>query len=427
MNREKCLVANRVQWASTSLLLGIAFVIGCGKGASTPGAPAGGKPPIPEVMVSKPVRQKVTDYYEFPGQTAAVGEVEIRARVTGYLNKVNFEDGQNVKKDQLLYEIDPEPYEAALDRAKGELARLKALLEKAKTDLARSERLRPSGAISQDEYEQHKANLKVFEASIQSAKAAVRDAELNLGFTTIESPIDGRVSRTRITKGNLVQPGTNDAAVLTTVVTTNPIYVYFNVDEEALLKYQKLTLQMGKELHPNRLKELKFPVEIGLADEKGFPHAGIIDFADNKIDRSTGTLRVRGIFDNDKEYLTPGEFVRVRIPFGDPHQSLLVPEDAVGRDQRERYLLTVVSKINPETEKTEDVVEYRKVKVGSLQDGMRVIESGIGPDDWVIVKGLQRVRPGVPVTPIYPSSKGAAKSQPPVPPADTKAGSGKTK
>ena len=221
------------------------------------------------------------------------------------------------------------------------MARLHALLEKAKADMARSERLRPSGAISQDEYEQRKATLKVHEASIQTAKAAVRDAELNLEFTRITSPIDGRVSRTRITEGNLVQPGTNDAAVLTMVVTKNPIYVYFNVDEEALLKYQELALRQGKDLHPKRLKDLKIPVEIGLANEKGFPHAGVIDFADNKVDRTTGTLRVRGVFENDKEYLTPGLFVRVRIPFGDPHRSLLVPEDAISRDQRERFLLTV--------------------------------------------------------------------------------------
>ena len=209
---------------------------------------------------------------------------------------------------------------------------------------------------------------------------------MNLEFTKITSPIDGRVSRTRITEGNLVQPGTNDAAVLTMVVTTNPIYVYFNVDEEALLKYQALAFRTGQELHPKRLKDLKIPVEIGLADEEGFPHAGIIDFADNKMDRTTGTLRVRGIFKNDKEYLTPGLYVRVRIPFGDPHRSLLVPEEAISRDQRERYLLTV---------NKENTVEYRKVKVGSLHEGMTVIESGIGPDDWVIVKGLQRAATGM--------------------------------
>jgi RND family efflux transporter MFP subunit len=357
------------------------------------------KPPPPEVTISKPVSREVTDYFEFPGQTEAVGEVEVRARVTGYLVKVNFVDGQNVKKGDMLYEIDPRPYQAALDRAKGDLVRLLAMADKAKADLARSERLRPSGAVSQDEYEQHVANLAVHKASIQSAEAAVRDAQLNLEFTKISSPIDGRVSRTRITEGNLVQPAPGDATLLTTVVTTNPIYVYFNVDEHVLLQYQELIFKTGQELHPKILKNLRLPVEIGMANEDGFPHAGIIDFADNKIDRNTGTLRTRGVFDNAKEYLTPGLFVRVRTPFGAPHRALLVNERAIGTDQRQKYLLTVDK---------HDVVEYRRVKVGRLLDGLRVIESGLKPDDLVIVNGLQRARPGSTVQPKAAASNIAA-------------------
>jgi RND family efflux transporter MFP subunit len=345
---------------------------------------------LPEVTISKAVSRKVTDYFEFPGQTAAVGEVEVRSRVTGYLIKVNFVDGQNVKKGDLLYEIDPRPYQAALDRDKGELVRLRALADKAKADLARSERLRPSGAVSQDEYEQHVANLAVHKASILSAEAAVRDAELNLEFTKITSPINGRVSRTRITEGNLVQPGAGDATLLTTVVTTNPIYVYFNIDEHVVLQYQEMAFRTGQELHPKILKDLRFPVEIGLPNEEGFPHAGILDFADNKIDRNTGTLRVRGVFENAKEYLTPGLFVHVRIPFGEPHRALLVSDRAIGTDQRQKYLLTV---------NKDNVVEYRRVKVGRLVDGLRVIESGLKPDDLVVVNGLQRARPGSKVEP----------------------------
>ena len=367
---------------------------GCAQSDSEPP-----KQPPPEVTTSKPVSREVTDYFEFPGQTEAVGEVEVRARVTGYLMKVNFVDGRNVKKGDLLYEIDPRPYQAALDRAKGELVRLLALADKAKADLARSERLRPSGAISQDEYEQHVANLAVCKASIQSAEAAVRDAQLNLEFTKITSPIDGRVSRTQITEGNLVQPGPGDATLLTTVVTTNPIYVYFNVDEHALLQYQELAFKNGQELHPKMLKALRLPVEIGLANEEGFPHAGIIDFADNKIDRNTGTLRTRGVFENPKEYLTPGLFVRVRTPFGVPHQALLVNERAIGTDQRQKYLLTVDKN---------DVVEYRPVKVGRLLDGMRVIESGLNAGDLVVVNGLQRARPGSMVQPKSAANRIAA-------------------
>jgi RND family efflux transporter MFP subunit len=356
------------------------------------GVPASVSPPAPpEVTVSKPEVRDVTDYFEFPGQTAAVGEVEVRARVTGYLMKVGFEDGNNVKKGDLLYEIDPRPYQATLDRAKGDLARLRALADKAKVDVARSERLRPSGAVSQDEYEQHVANLAVHRASIQSAEAAARNAELNLEFTKVVSPIDGRLSRTRITEGNLVQPGSDEATLLTTIVTTDPIYVYFNVDEHAFLQYEEIAAKTGWSLRPDRLKDRKVSVEIGLGNEVGFPHAGILDFADNKVDRATGTLRVRGVFNNAKGLLTPGLFVRARIPFGNPHRALLVSERAVGTDQRQKYLL-VVGKDN--------VVEYRQVKLGSLREGMRVIESGLRPDDLVVVKGVQRARPGEKVRPV---------------------------
>jgi len=369
-------------------LLATVMFHGCDFGAAS--APIK-LPPPPEVVVAEPHEQTVTDYFEFPGQLAAVGEVEIRARVTGYLVKVCFEDGQNVKKGELLYEIDPRPYEAALEQAQGDQGRLEALLQKALTNMSRSERLRPSGAISEDEYEQHKANLAGFRASLQASKAAVRQAKLNLEFTRITSPIDGRVSRTRITEGNLVQPGAGDDAILTTVVTTNPVYAYFNVDENALLNYTKLAMQKGQELHPRPLKSKKIPVEIGLANEEGFPHKGILDFADNKVDRTTGTLRVRGEFQNPDDNLTPGLFVRVRIPFGQPHPALLVSEKAVCRDQNERYV-KVVDKDNK--------VAYRKIETGILREGLREIKSGIEKHDRVIVGGLQRALEGSVVTPI---------------------------
>ncbi len=370
---------------------------GCGKPAT-----ALIDPPPPEVTVGNPVVREVTDYFEFPGQTCAVGEVEVRARVTGYIVKVNFEDGQEVKKGDLLFEIDPRPYQAALDRAQGESTRLKAVLEKAQADLARSDRLRPSGAISEDEYEQHAAQLAIAKASIQTAEAAVRDAELNLEFTKVVSPIDGRVSRARITEGNLVQPGTAETMILTTVVTVDPIYVYFNIDESALLMYVDRKWQSGEAAHPSRIKDQNIPVEIALAKDDGFPHKGILDFIDNQVDSKTGTIRARGNLDNSMQYLTPGLFVRVRIPFGKPHQALLVSERAIGTDQRQKYLLTV---------NKENVVEYRRVKVGSLQNGLRVIESGIQTGDRVIVNGLLRVHPGITVSP-HPEDKGIAAASP---------------
>jgi RND family efflux transporter MFP subunit len=373
------------------------LLAGCAKKAEPPA------PSIPSVTVSKPIAQRVTDYFEFPGQTEAVSEVAIRAQVRGYIVKVNFEDGQNVKRGQVLFELDPRPYQAALDRARAEVTRLDAVEEKAKADLARSTRLRPSGAVSVDEHEQHVAQLKIAKASIASAKAAVTEAELNLEFTKIVTQIDGRVSRARIKVGNLVESGSS-SPVLTTVVTTDPIYVCFNVDENALLQYQELALRTRQQLHPSRLKDLKFPVEIGLMNEEGFPHKGILDFADNKIDRGTGTLRVRGEFDNKSEYLTPGLFVRVRIPFGSPHEALLVDEIALGTDQRIKFLLVVKRKDG------QDVVERRNVQLGRLQGTLRVIESGIKPDDLVIVKGLQNARPGRPVAPHFDVEKRVAAS-----------------
>lgn len=380
------LVAGAVCWA------------GCVK---APAAPV--KPPPPEVTVSKPVVREVTDYFEFPGRTEAVGEVEVRARVTGYLVKVYFEDGQPVKKGDPLFEIDPRPYQAALDKASGELARLQAMLDKTKADLSRGDRLRPSGAISEDEYEELVAQRAITQASLQSVKAAVRDAELNLEFTRIVSPIDGRVSNARVKVGNLVQPGMDESLVLTTVVTTDPIYVYFNIDEQALLQYEAAAWCSGQDMRPERILSLKIPVEIGLGYEEGFPHVGVLDFIDNRVDQETGTIRARGVFENAKHYLTPGLFVRVRIPFGKPHPALMISERAIGRDQKEKFLLTV---------NKDNVVEYRRVKVGTLRDGLRVIESGIEASDMVIVKGLQRVRAGATVRPHF-DEKDVAASVPP--------------
>jgi len=366
------------------LAIGLLACVGCG--GKTPAAV---KSPIPEVTVAKPEARGIGDYVEFPGQTAAGGEVEVRARVTGYLVKIHFQDGQLVKKGDLLFEIDPRPYRMALDRAKGELARLRALADKAKADLARAERLRPSGAVSVDDYEQTVANLKVHQASIQTAEAMVDEAELNLEFTRVTSPIDGRVSRRLVTEGNLVEGDSNDSTRLTTVVTVDPVYVYFNIEEPTLLKYERLGWRAGDETLLSRIRELNVPVEIGLADEEGFPHAGRLDFVDNKVDPDTGTIRARGRFDKAK-YLTPGMFVRVRLPIGSPHQALLVSERAIGTDQRQKFVMTVGK---------DNVVQYRQITLGSLRDGLRVVESGLKADDWVIVQGLQRARSGQPVSP----------------------------
>ncbi len=383
------------------LFLGVLLVSALtGLAGCTKAAPAEKKVP-PNVTVAKPESQQVTKYFEFPGRTAAVKEVEIRARVTGYLDRVCFQDGQEVEAGDLLYVIDPRPYEAVLDRAKGELERLKAVQNKAREDMARSERLLPSGAVSADEYEQHRAQLQVNEASILVAEAAVREAQLNVDFTTIKAPIRGRVSRTRITEGNLVQAGMGDSMVLTTVVSTDPIYVYFDIDERALLEYEGDAWGSGRAMQPDRIGELKIPVEFGLDYEQGYPHVGVLDFVDNSLERQTGTIRARGIFDNRNRYLAPGLFVRVRIPFGEPRQALMISDAAIGTDQGLKYVLTV---------NQENVAEYRQVKLGVLRDGMREIESGISADDLVITKGLLQARAGKPVNPHFPEDEAAAQS-----------------
>ena len=365
-------------WTIALLFGGIVMIAGCAKQEPPP------PPPPPEVTVSKPVVREVTDYFEFPGQTEAVGEVEIRARVTGYLDKVNFVDGQNVKKGDLLYEIDPRPYQAALDRAKGRLGAAAG-----------------AGRQGQGRLGAQRAAASLGRHQPRRVRAARGESRGSQGLDPVgRSRHPRRRTEPRIHENHLPhrrprQPNANhrrqfgpagDRAmprVLTTVVTTNPIYVYFNIDEHVLLQYQEMALKTGQELHPDTSERPAIPGRDRFGRTKrGFPHAGILDFADNKIDRNTGTLRVRGVFENAKEYLTPGLFVRVRIPFGEPHRALLVSERAIGTDQRQKYLLTV---------NEENVVEYRRVKVGRLLDGMRVIESGI---EARRPRGRQRIAAG---------------------------------
>jgi len=384
----------RVPWGFRLFIAVVLAVAGCENDK-----PAAGLPAAPEVSVTvaRPEVREITDYFEFPGQTEAVSEVEVRAQVSGYLVKIPFRDGQDVKAGDLLFEIDPEPYQAALDKAQGDLDRLRALLAKAQKDVERSERLLPTGAISEEEHEQHLADLDVHKASIRSAQAAVRDAELKLKFTRVLAPIDGQVSRRRVTEGNLVQAGSGNSPVLTTVVSINPVYVCFHIEEPVLLKFKQLDWRLGKEGRPTQLRDLKIPVEIGLPNENGFPHRGVLDFLDNQVDRNTGTILARGVFDNASRDLTPGLFVRVRVPFGKPRKALLVPERAIASDQRQKYVLTVGE---------DNVVRRRDVALGSLNEGLRVIESGIGAEDLIVVNGLQRARPGGAVRPHF--AEGAA-------------------
>jgi multidrug efflux system membrane fusion protein len=367
-------------------LLGTEF--GCSR--SPDGQAVAPKPP--EVTVGQVVERAVTDYEEFTGRMEAVESVEIRARVRGYLNAVHFTEGQEVTAGTLLFEIDPRTFEAELKNAEGQKAQWMAKRDKAQADVTRYEGLVPTGAASAQDLDKARAELGEAIAAIQSAEAAIDRAKLELEFARITAPVDGQVGQALITKGNLVQSGSGADSLLTTLVSVNPMYVYFGVNERSLLEFRR----RGRAALPEAavqptIAELKIPVYLGLSDEDGFPHEGMMDFADNRVDPSTGTIRVRANFDNSTRVFKPGLFARVRVPVGNSYQALLVSQMAFGTEQGQKYLLVV---------NEQNVVEKRFVKPGPPQDdGLQVVTEGLKPGDWIVVNGLQRARPGKPVTP----------------------------
>jgi RND family efflux transporter MFP subunit len=369
----------------------ISTVVGCGSGT-----PPVAETPPPPVTVSKPVAQDVIDHDDYEGRIAAVETVEVRARVRGYLDKVTFQDGQMVKKDDLLFKIDPRPYKAALDAAEAQKAVAEAGLELHKKEYARASSLARTGAASREEVDVWYAKQTASAAERLKAVAAVEAAQLDLDFTKIAAPISGKISRTQVSEGNLVNAGGGET-LLTTIVTVDPMYVYFDVPERALLRYRKGKAD-DKSPEPS-LKELNIPVYVGLEGEEGYPHKGVLDFADNRVNPSTGTIQVRGVLPNSTRTLDAGMRARVRIPVSDPHKSLMVTERAVGNDQGRKFLYVV---------NDQNVVERRDVKLGRVDNGLQIIQEGLKPDDWVIVNGIQRVRDGLKVDPQRGPMPGAA-------------------
>ena len=370
---------------SFALLLGICICLGLAGCGHRPSAAPATSPTL--VTVSYPVQRTVTDYVDFTGRTQAVKSVEIRARVDGYLIRMPFKEGTEVQTGDLLFEIDPRPYQAALDYAEGQVASNVAALELAQADNARGKKLAPKGAISQQEFDKYRSSEDQAEATLASSKANLATARLNLAFTRILSPIDGQVSRYNVTEGNLVQSGqAGSGTLLTNIVSVDPIYTHFNVDEQTLLRARKLVRQ-GR---AKSASDAEVPVALGLATEEEFPHQGTINFVDNQVNPQTGTLLVRGVFPNHDRMLSPGLFARVRVQIGEPHQALLVTERAIDTDQGQKILYVV----NDQNE-----VVYRPIRVGALHHGWRVIEEGLEAGERVIVNGLQRVRPGVVVEP----------------------------
>ncbi len=345
--------------------------------------PALAATPPPVVMVSQPVEREVSDYYEYTGRTAAVDAVDVRARVSGYLVKVNFREGAVVKKGDLLFLIDPRPFQAVLDQAKGQVAQWEAKLARAEADVARDERLLPKGAASQKDLDQAVADRGEARAAIQSARGVVDRAALDLEFTRVTAPISGRISRYFITEGNLV---TMDSTLLTTIVSIDPMYAYFDADEGSVLRVRQL-IHEGK-VQSARDGEVR--VLLGLANETGYPHRGTINFVDNQVNPQTGTLRLRGVFPNEPEVLAPGYFARVRLLIGQTHGALLVTERAIDTDQGQKIVYVVNDK---------NEVVSRPISLGALHDGLRVIAEGVQPGERLIVNGLLQVRPGITVDP----------------------------
>jgi RND family efflux transporter MFP subunit len=366
-------------WWLAMLLLPCAAV-GCGNSQGQTGPPP---PGAPEVQVSLPVTGTITDYEDFPGRIVAVNSVEIRARVTGYLEKVHFREGSDVKKGDLLFEIDARSYDAELARAEGNVVQSEGRLTRLNGDFERAQALLAKGAMSKEEIARITGDRTEAQGALLVNKAARDLAALNVGFTRVRAPLSGRISSRSIDPGNLVKA---DDTSVTSIVSLDPIYATFDLDERSLLRMKRL-------IRDKKIKwslEEGLPVLLGLADEEGFPHEGVINFADNRVDADTGTWRLRGRFNNPDHALSPGLFVRVRLPIGESYQATLIAEEALGTDQGQKFVY-VVDDANH--------VDYRRIKVGRLQDGLRVIIEGLSTGEKIVVSGLQRVRQGIEVVP----------------------------
>jgi len=355
--------------------------------ASMPGAHLALAQAPPTVTVSAPLQKEIVEWDEFTGQFAAVDYVEIRARVSGYLTEIHFQDGQMVKQGDLLFVIDPRPYEATLAAARAQLGQASAQIDLAQRQLERSAELRKKDFEPASSYDQRVSELKVATAAGEAAKAAIRLAELNVEFTRITAPVTGRISNHLVSIGNLVSGGEgNGTTLLTTVVSLDPIYFNFDMSEGDFLAYQRAT-EKGL-LRSTR--DNSVPVALHLTDEKGWPHEGKLNFVDNQVDRSSGTIRVRAVFPNSDFSLTPGQFARIRIPGSEPYQAILVPDAAVVTDQSRKIVMTVLD---------DGTIKPKVVRTGPTYDNLRIIRSGLEANDRIVIDGLVRARPGAKVTP----------------------------
>jgi RND family efflux transporter MFP subunit len=340
-------------------------------------------PPLPAVTVAPVEQREIADWDEFTGRLQAVDAVEIRPRVSGYIKRVTFGEGKEVSKGEVLFEIDPRPYQADLAGAEAELERARSAAALARSDVVRASKLVDVQAISREEYDSRTSAEAQGGATVRAAEAAVKTAKLNLDWTLVRSPIAGRVSNAMVTPGNLVQSGPPEATLLTTVVSMDPMYLYFDSDEQTYLRYASQTKSSG-----HNWREARLAVYLGLANEEGFPHEGRLDFVDNQVDPNTGTIRTRAVFSNRSRALTPGLFARVKLIRNQKANALLVRDAAIGTDQDRRFVLV----LGPG-----DTLAYRPIVPGRLADGLRIVNSGLQRGDKVVVNGLMRVRPGIKV------------------------------
>jgi membrane fusion protein, multidrug efflux system len=354
------------------------YLTACNKPqAASPGLPS------PEVTVSKATQKEVVNWDEFTGRTAAVNLVTVTPRVSGYIVDIPFKEGGVVHKGDLLFQIDTRPYQHAYDQAVGQLQQAQANQQLQQATFERQQHLKETGVIAKEDYDTALSNKSQSTAQVTSAQAALDSAKLNLEFTHVTSPIDGRVSRQLVNVGNLVQA---DVTQLTTIVSINPIYAYFSMDELAALKYQRL-IQEGKVASS---QDGEVPVYLQLQDETGFPHEGTLNFSDNTFDSTTGTLLVRGSFPNPDGFLAPGSFVRVRLASSPKYKALLVSDRAIGTDQDQSFVYVLDA---------QNIARLHHITTGQLADGLRVVKSGVQADDVLIINGIIKVRPDSPVKP----------------------------
>ena len=362
------------------LAAGLSLITGCNRSTAQPA------PPVPTVTVRPVSTQEIVEWDEFTGRIEAVESVEIRPRVSGYIQEVKFQSGQLVKKGDVLFVIDPRWHQAEFDRREAETQQAKVKLDNAKREADRTPQLLANKAISTEESEARQARYHEAKAALLAAQAALDTAKLDLDYTQVRAPLDGRVSRALLTEGNYVGGVAGVATLLTTLVSVDPVYVYADIDENSLLKFNALA--QARKMQTNG--DGRVPVQLELSDEQGFPHQGYIESFDNRLDPNTGSILLRAAFPNPEGRILPGLFARIRVPLSERYPALLVEERAIGTDQAQKFVLTLSST---------NTVVYRSVKLGPMIGGKRVVRSGLESGEKIVVNGMQRVRPGMPVVP----------------------------